>query len=119
MTVTEYIITGVIFLLLIILGASFIHGNNKESRCRVYLSEQGFDIKDVKVFLDSFDYSASDFLNSQGLRKQYESWKRGDNMMEARVAVQAKKAAEQARSSANVAVGVSAASMMMNAARSK
>jgi len=79
------------------------------------ISAQGFNIKDVEIFLKGTDYTTGDFLASPSLRKQYQLFQEGNNdfMDKARLA----KKANDAKSSASMAVGISAASMATSSSR--
>lgn len=83
-------------------------------RCVAELPRLGYDVADVGVFLKGTDYSCGDFIGSRGLRAQYELFRDGkvSGFMEQ---ARAKKSADDAQATANMAMGMSAASIAISA----
>jgi hypothetical protein len=73
-----------------------------------------YDMKDVDVFLKTYDYSMVDFLDSKTLQNQYVKWTSSEIDGAYRQSVMAKKQAESAASNANAALGMSAASLAIS-----
>lgn len=105
------VVGGIIFLLLVALCAFSVNKYNVEKKGLQEIHYQGYNDKDVEVFLDSYKYKAEQFLNSPGLREQYASWTKGINMLSERKSVIAEEQARNANNTAAFAVGMSAASM--------
>ena len=70
--------------------------------------EMGYNVKDVDVFLRTIGSSRNDFLNSEGMRRQYDTFNQGKMTDYVRTAM-AKKKADDASSSgfaSGMAVGM-------------
>lgn len=78
------------------------------------ITSLGYDSKDVHVFLRRIDASLEDFLDSPGLRKQYESFSKGETTDFIRTAESNKKSkdarieGQAAGMATGIAVGVAA-----------
>lgn len=107
------IIFGIVFCATKIVEES----NNNYKLITTEIASLGYNMKDVEVFCKSFEYSIEDFISSEGLRKQYESWRKGENMQSDRLTVLAKQSADRAASNASTAMVMSAMSMGMSMSR--
>lgn len=81
------------------------------------ISDKGYDGKDVAVFLKSFDYEPSEFLESKGLREQYKSWSEGKSFANERLSVIVKKNSKKAKSNSAAAIGLSTAAIATRSIR--
>lgn len=81
-----------------------------ESKVKNQMAIAGWDVNDIQVFLDKTGSSWFDFRDSDGLKKQYQIFSHGQSSSFIDEAI-AKKRADEAQATANMAVGLSAASM--------
>lgn len=97
-------------------GCIYHYEKSTNDPIRMELSHAGYDVPDVEVFLGRIGSNLTEFKNSGGLRKQYELFANGESSDFIKQA-RAEKQAEEAESTANTALTVSAASMAMSASR--
>ena len=71
------IIFGLLFALMFLGFIGFIVDYVDDYRHSPDITALGYDVDDVQVFLKGTSFDNRDFLNSQGLRKQYESYADG------------------------------------------
>jgi hypothetical protein len=63
-----------IALIVAVSGCTDYHGSKSE---RQQVIDMGYSIGDVDVFLKMVGMEYSEFIGSEGLRKQYDNWKNG------------------------------------------
>jgi hypothetical protein len=108
-TIACWVIVGIS----LVLGALYIHHHNAQANfCQEQLKQLEYNIEDVTIWFKGTDYSLCDFLNSPSLQKVYEE--RNFKFVEG---ARNTKAIKEARDAANVAVGISAANLGMQAVR--
>jgi hypothetical protein len=108
----EIIIISLIVLVLGLGIGTVIKHSQEDAEFCGYLIEQGYCNGDIKAFCKSYDYDPKEIFESNGLRKQFDMWLNGETSgLDDRKSIIAKEKAEQAQSSANVAMAMSVASM--------
>ena len=68
------VVMWLFFAFICLCGIGFIADSVDDYRHSPDITALGYDVCDVKVFLKGTSFDNRDFLNSQGLRKQYEAY---------------------------------------------
>lgn len=61
--------------LLVVVLTAYVHTYNVDISRGV--QDMGYNVDDVKTFCKYTDYRLEDFIDSEGVRTQYKSWKEG------------------------------------------
>jgi hypothetical protein len=99
MTWIEKVFVLAIIIIIVAVSGNFI----SNYRARTRLSNSGYDMGDVSVFLDGVGMDAEQFEKSRGLRIQYELFRNGNNSEWVNTA-RGKKNADDARNE-SIAIG--------------